>query len=64
MYSVDILLYMRKTKRAYLTIDQKRSILLKNGDMPTAIFTADKREFIVKPRHTIFGSTKRKRRFL
>lgn len=55
---------MRKRKQIYLTIDQKRDIILKNRDMPTAIFTADKREFIVKPIHTIFGLTKHKRRFL
>lgn len=53
-------------KRLFLTIEQKRQRILNDEDMPTAIFLADKREFVVKPRGTIFGKGrgKRKRRLL
>jgi hypothetical protein len=36
-----------------MTIEERRKILLNDGKMPTAIFSADKKDFIVKPR-TIF----------
>lgn len=52
----------KKRKNVYLTIEQRRNILLKGGIMPTAIFTADKSEFIVKPRGTIFGIERKKKR--
>lgn len=53
---------MKKSKRVYLTIEQKRNIVLSGQDMPTAIFSAGKREYVVKPRGTIFGFRKRKKK--
>ena len=54
---------MKTRKNIYLTIAEKRAIMLNNEPMPTAIFCADKREFIVKPR-TIFGTARKKRKVL
>ena len=52
---------MKKQKPTpYITIEERRKILLGDGKMPTAIFSADKKEFIVKPR-TIFGKEQKKR---
>ena len=51
---------MRNKKKQYLTIEERRRILLEDGKMPTAIFSADKKEFIVKPR-TIFCKKNKKK---
>lgn len=52
---------MKKKKTTpYITIEERRKIILGDGEMPTAIFSADKKEFIVKPR-TIFGKEQKKR---
>lgn len=51
---------LSKTKRTYLTCKEIRNILIKGEDMPTAIFSATKTEYIVKPR-TIFGYQKSKK---
>lgn len=53
---------MRKTKPVYLTCKEIREIMLKGEDMPTAIFSAKKTDYIVKPR-TIFWKSKRKSLF-
>lgn len=53
---------LKNNKRQYLTIKEKREIMVGNGKMPTAIFLADKKEYIVKPRGTIFGRNPRKRK--
>ena len=45
---------MRKVKLVFLTVKQIRDIMLEGKPMPTAIFSARKRNYIVKPR-TIFG---------
>lgn len=51
---------MKKQKSTpYMTIEERRKILLNDGKMPTAIFSADKKEFIVKPR-TIFGKKQKR----
>lgn len=52
----------KKKNNLYLTIEQKKSILLGSGEMPTAIFSADKRGFIVKPRGTIFGIERKRKK--
>ena len=50
---------MRKNNPTYLTCKEIREILLSGKDMPTAIFSAKKTDYIVKPR-TIFFKPKRK----
>lgn len=45
---------MKKPKATYLTVKEIREILINGEDMPTAIFSATKTDYIVKPR-TIFG---------
>ena len=52
---------MKKKNNAYLTIEEKRAIILNDEPMPTAIFTADKKDYIVKPR-TIFGTERKKKK--
>jgi len=39
-----------KPKPKFLTVKQIREIMKNNEDMPTAIFSADKKDYIVKPR--------------
>ena len=45
---------MRKPKPVFLTVKQIREIMIQGKPMPTAIFSASKKNYIVKPR-TIFG---------
>ncbi len=45
---------MRNVKPVFLTVKQIREIMIENKPMPTAIFSARKNNYIVKPR-TIFG---------
>lgn len=49
---------MKKTKPVFLTCKEIREIMLKGEDMPTAIFSAKKTNYIVKPR-TIFGTSRK-----
>lgn len=48
---------MRKIKPTFLTVKEIREIMKRGDDMPTAIFSATKTDYIVKPR-TIFGAPK------
>lgn len=50
---------MKKAKPIFLTCKEIREIMLNGEDMPTAIFSATKSNYIVKPR-TIFWKSKRK----
>lgn len=43
-----------KPKPVFLTVKQIREIMINNEDMPTAIFSAEKIDYIVKPR-TIYA---------
>lgn len=52
---------MSKAKPAFLTVKQIREIMIEGKPMPTAIFSASKRNYIVKPR-TIFGIPRKPRR--
>lgn len=52
---------MKRIKPQFLTVKEIREIMLKGEDMPTAIFSAQKKDYIVKPRGTIFGKPKKKR---
>ena len=54
------LLFLRsyKSKPTFLTAKEMQQILKNYEDMPTAIFSANKKDYIVKPR-TIFGSNKK-----
>lgn len=45
---------MRKLKPVFLTVKQIREIMIQGKPMPTAIFSARKKNYIVKP-CTIFG---------
>lgn len=49
---------MKKIKPIFLTCKEIREIMLKGEDMPTAIFSAKKTNYIVKPR-TIFGKSRK-----
>lgn len=40
-----------KPKPVFLTVKDIREIMIKGEDMPTAIFSADKKDYIVKPRN-------------
>ena len=51
-------LLFSKSKPTFLTAKEMKDILVNGEDMPTAIFNADKKEYIVKPR-TIFGVMKK-----
>lgn len=53
---------MRKIKPKFLTVKEIRQIMKEGKDMPTAIFSAQKQDYIVKPRGTIFGIAKKKRK--
>jgi len=48
-----------KSKSAFVTSKELQDILVNGEDIPTAVFDADKKEYIVKPR-TIFGVNRRK----
>lgn len=52
---------MRKIKPKFLTVKEIRQIMIDGKDMPTAIFSAQKQNYIVKPRGTIFGIAKKKK---
>lgn len=52
---------MRKFKPKFLTIKEIQEIMKSGEPMPTAIFSATKTDYIVKPR-TIFGNNKKGRR--
>lgn len=39
-----------KPKPVFLIVRQTREIMINNKDMPTAIFSAEKKDYIVKPR--------------
>lgn len=51
---------MKNTRKKYLTTKEMRERLIKGESMPTAIFSAKKTEYIVKPRGTIFGFKKKR----
>lgn len=46
-------------KLRFLTIKEIRKIMLEGTNMPTNIFSAKKKEYIVKPRETIFIKSRR-----
>lgn len=48
-----------KPKPVFLTVKQIREIMINNEDMPTAIFSAEKKDYIVKPR-TIYAKKRTK----
>jgi len=50
-----------KPKPVFLTVKDIRKIMINGEDMPTAIFSPDKQDYIVKPR-TIYAKRKQKRR--
>lgn len=50
-----------KPKPVFLTVKQTREIMINNEDMPTAIFSAEKKDYIVKPR-TIYAKKRTKSR--
>ena len=50
-----------KPKPVFLTVKDIREIMIKGEDMPKAILSADKQDYIVKPR-TIYAKSKQKRR--
>jgi len=50
-----------KPKPVFQIVKEIREIMIKGEDMPTAIFSADKQDYIVKPR-TIYTKSKQKRR--
>lgn len=45
---------MRKTKIKYLSVKEIQQVMKNGGPMPTAIFCAKKKDYIVKARGTIF----------
>lgn len=49
-----------KPTPVFLTVKQIREIMKNGDDMPTAIFSADKKDYIVKPR-TIYSKKQTKR---
>jgi len=49
---------MKKIRPVFLTCKEIREIMLKGEDMPTAIFSAKKTNYIVKPR-TIFCKSRK-----
>lgn len=51
---------MRKFKPRYLAVKEIQQIMRDGKNMPTAIFSAQKKDYIVKPRGTIFGSQKKR----
>lgn len=51
---------MREFKPRYLTIEEIQQRMRKRQAMPTAIFSTCKKDYIVKPRGTIFGLQKKK----
>lgn len=48
-----------KHKSPFLTIKEKREIMLKDEPMPTAMFRAKKKVYFVKSRGTIFHEYKK-----
>ncbi len=48
-----------KSKPVFLTVKDIRKIMIKGEDMPTAIFSADNQDYIVKPR-TIYTRKRKK----
>lgn len=50
---------MRNTRKKYLTTKEMREKLIEGESMPTNIFSAKKKDYIVKPRNTIFGTSKK-----
>ena len=50
---------MRKFKPKYLSAKEIQKIMIEGGDIPTAIFSSQKKDYIVKPRGTIFGIEKK-----
>ena len=50
-----------KPKPVFLTVKDIREIMIKGEDIPTAIFSADKQDYIVKPR-TIYTKKRTKSR--
>lgn len=51
---------MKKIKPKFLTIEEIQERMRNRQYMPTAVFAARKRDYIVKPRGTIFGLEKKK----
>lgn len=51
---------MRKIKPRFLSIKEIQQIMKEDRYMPTAIFSAKKTDYIVKPNGTIFGSRRKK----
>jgi hypothetical protein len=54
-------LFKRKIKPKFITVKETREIMRRGDQMPTAIFSANKTDYIVKPR-TIFGTSKRNKK--
>lgn len=53
---------MYRVKPRFLTVKEIRQIMKEGKDMPTAMFSAKKQNYIVKPTGTIFGIAKKKRK--
>lgn len=51
---------MLKTKRKYLTAKEMGQLVREGKNLPIAVFSAQKTDYIVKPRGTIFGIRKKK----
>lgn len=52
---------MKKFKPRFLTVKEIREKMKNNEPIPTAIFSATKTDYIVKPR-TIFGNKKKSKK--
>ena len=61
VFFFKICLTSHKPKPVFLTVKEIREIMIKGEDMPTAIFSADKQDYIVKPR-TIYARKRTKSR--
>lgn len=53
---------MRIIKHRFLTAKEIEKFVQEGKDIPTAIFSAKKKDYIVKPRGTVFGIEKKKRK--
>lgn len=52
-------LKMRRSKKVYLSCKEIQELMRKDAPIPTNIFNAERKEYIVKAR-TIYGSEKRR----
>ena len=53
---------MFKTKSKFLTVKDIQRVMKEGDFMPTTIFSAQKKDYIVKPRGTIFGSASKNKK--